>query len=454
MQAGLLDTWKRPMRSRGAIAWVASLALITFYLLLYLPGSTFFPNFPDVLTPIATAMHLPSKWFLYGLLYSTAMVIGGFFMLRKHGNSRYHRIRTITVVAVQVVLAFSLPLALNIAGKPELYLTYVWPLSYDKLFPSTLAALPPAAALWFVFASLVLFPVLAFRYGKRFYCSWVCGCGGLAETFGDPWRHLSNRSTGAWRFEQWSIHGVLVLVLLTTGLVVADSVSRAGVVGDAGGPNGAAWTLSAALAKEAADLGDAAPPPPAAELREQAASVRARVEALDPPDWLREKLAPVEEAASRGAAAEQAQLVHDLAYNVVPTGPLDRAASSLKGAYAFFIGALFSGVAGVGLYPLMGTRVWCRFGCPMAAILGLVQKLGRFRIAVKKDMCISCGNCSAYCEMGIDVRAYAQANLDVRRASCVGCGMCAHVCPRGVLRLTNEADASPGVNAGQWVLDL
>ena len=41
----------------------------------------------------------------------------------------------------------------------------------------------------------------------------------------------------------------------------------------------------------------------------------------------------------------------------------------------------------------------------------------------------------AYCEMGIAVRAYAMANLDVKRAACVGCGMCAHVCPRGPLKL-------------------
>ncbi len=74
----------------------------------------------------------------------------------------------------------------------------------------------------------------------------------------------------------------------------------------------------------------------------------------------------------------------------------------------------------------------------MAALLGLAQKLGRFRIAVKKDMCIACGNCSTYCEMGIDVRLYAMANQSFTRASCVGCGMCAHVCPRGVLRLENR----------------
>jgi hypothetical protein len=39
------------------------------------------------------------------------------------------------------------------------------------------------------------------------------------------------------------------------------------------------------------------------------------------------------------------------------------------------------------------------------------------RAPVKKDMCISCGNRSIYCEMGIDVRQYAMANRDVRRAA-------------------------------------
>jgi ferredoxin len=50
---------------------------------------------------------------------------------------------------------------------------------------------------------------------------------------------------------------------------------------------------------------------------------------------------------------------------------------------------------------------------------------------------MSCGNCSTYCEMGIDVRAYAQRGENIVRASCVGCGVCAAVCPRGVLSLEN-----------------
>ena len=104
----------------------------------------------------------------------------------------------------------------------------------------------------------------------------------------------------------------------------------------------------------------------------------------------------------------------------------------------FWSGAVFSGVLGVGFYPLLGSRVWCRFGCPMAAILGLQQRLfSRFRITTNGGQCLSCGNCSTYCEMGIDVRAYAQKGENIVRSSCVGCGICSSVCPRGVLRLEN-----------------
>jgi polyferredoxin len=121
-----------------------------------------------------------------------------------------------------------------------------------------------------------------------------------------------------------------------------------------------------------------------------------------------------------------------------PTGSTFHAiAVEARSLYGLIVGAILSGIVGVAVYPILGPRIWCRFFCPMAAMLGLLQKLGRYRIRVKPDMCISCGNCSTYCEMGIDVRAYAQRNESFTRASCVGCGMCAHVCPRGVLKLEN-----------------
>ena len=114
-------------------------------------------------------------------------------------------------------------------------------------------------------------------------------------------------------------------------------------------------------------------------------------------------------------------------------------AGTLRSFYGFLIGSVFSGVIGTGFYPIFGNRVWCRMGCPMAAILGMQQRLfSKFRITTNGGQCISCGNCSTYCEMGIDVRAYAQKGENIVRSSCVGCGVCSAVCPRGVLKLEND----------------
>jgi polyferredoxin len=127
-------------------------------------------------------------------------------------------------------------------------------------------------------------------------------------------------------------------------------------------------------------------------------------------------------------------------------------AEALRSTYGVLIGAIFSGVIGTGFYPVFGNRVWCRFGCPMAAILGFQQRLfSRFRITTNGGQCISCGNCSTYCEMGIDVRAYAQKGENIVRSSCVGCGICSAVCPRGVLKLENDS-MNGRINANEILL--
>jgi len=350
MQAGLLNTYRRSVSSRQPVAWACSALLFAAYILLYFGGNPHRGFAADPLQSLAVAIlpaQVASKWTLYGLAYTVAMVAGGAHFLRRHGNSPYHRVRTAVVVLVQVVLAFALPLVMKVFAGNEYYFSYFWPLKIEYLYPSVILEQPFLILAWSFLGSLVAFPLLAYFLGKRFYCSWICGCGGLANTAGEPFRHLSDKSPRAWAVEKVSIHAVLAVALVTTAVV---------------------WV-----------------------------------------NWAVGKQYPA----------------------------FSRFAFALQDYYGFAIGGLFAGVFGVGLYPLMGTRVWCRFGCPMAALLGLVQKLGRFRITVKKDMCISCGNCSTYCEMGIDVRQYAMSNESFTRAACVGCGMCAHVCPRGVLKLEN-----------------
>lgn len=354
-QNGLLSTYREGWRNRNPVGIAISFLLIAFYVVLYWEHKVQEHFGVAPLTALSEAMGLRNRWYLYGLLYSVAVSAGAFYYLRRHGNSRYNRFRIAVNVVVQVALGFTLPFIMPLFGGTEFYFSYFWPLKYDYLYPQTLESLPLYMALYTVVGSLLLAPILAVLLGKRWYCSWVCGCGSLANTFGDPWRHLTSKSSKSWRFEQVTVHSVLFLAIASTFLIGLDAL-----------------------------IGQEHP------------SFHRFVAGASWQDW------------------------------------------SLKSFYGFAVGAILAGVVGTGLYPLLGPRVWCRNFCPMAAMLGLIQKFGRFHIRVKPDMCISCGNCSTYCEMGIDVRAYAQSNQSFTRASCVGCGMCAHMCPRGVLKLENR----------------
>jgi ferredoxin-type protein NapH len=71
-----------------------------------------------------------------------------------------------------------------------------------------------------IFMFLVFTPIITYFVGKRWYCSWICGCGGLAETAGDSFRHLSNKKVSAWKLERWMIHAVMVLVFIMTAVTL------------------------------------------------------------------------------------------------------------------------------------------------------------------------------------------------------------------------------------------
>jgi polyferredoxin len=353
--------WLKSLSARGVWGWLIGIVLTGFYVCLY-----WFPEWLGVgapnrglaalFDPLSQALRktAANQWFIYGTFYTLAVLLMGWKFIYKYRHNRYQILRTVSVMFFQLGFAFLIPALMMRLQQPELYFTYFWPLSYSNATPDTFGwQSQTSLGTFFFFFGLAMFfvgtPILTYFFGKRWYCSWVCGCGGLAETAGDPFRHLSDKSLKAWKVERWMIHSVLVFALLMTALL-----------------------------------------------------------------WLN-----------------------------VATGRsvLQGASEGFYKTYSFLIGSVFSGVIGVGFYPLMGSRVWCRFGCPMAAWLGIWQKKkSKFRITANGGQCISCGNCSTYCEMGIDVRHYAQRGQDVVRASCVGCGICAAVCPRGVLRLENASE--------------
>lgn len=370
--------WFKSLINRGTLGWIAGIILTGFYVLLY-----WYPEYigykPNGANEGFVALFDPlsqffkgkpaSQWFLYGTLYTVSILALGIKFLFKYRHNSYQLKRTVSVIIAQLFLAYLVPEILaglnynDVSTAQGEYLGYydtdiknVWPLDYDFFYEYHLDAMQqeayqPVGVLYLIIGIamfLLVTPILTYYVGKRWYCSWVCGCGGLAETAGDPFRHLSSKKISAWKLERWLIHGVMVFVFVMTAATVYGYFWNTGEV---------------------------------------------------------------------------------FGLNIY---------STFQKPYGFLIGATFSGVIGVGFYPMLGNRVWCRFGCPMAGYMGIIQRFkSRFRITTNGGQCISCGNCSTYCEQGIDVRAYAQKGQNIVRASCVGCGICSAVCPRGVLKLEN-----------------
>jgi len=361
--------WTNSLTNRGLLAWVSGVVITGFYIELYWYPELLGLNSEGVNTgmiaffdPLSYAIKgaPASQWFVYGTIYTICIVGLGVKFVFKYIHNRYQFWRTISVMAAQLFLAYFIPEILEGMNQDQPYfakdLKYFWPLNYyffedwhlNNMTDQASGAMGMFYMVWGILGFTVLTPIITYFVGKRWYCSWVCGCGGLAETAGDPFRHLSDKSIKSWKLERWLIHGVLVYISVVTAVV-----------------------LYAYFTNSSSFLG------------------------LDVYTYFRRP-------------------------------------------YAFLIGAAFSGIIGVGFYPLLGNRVWCRFGCPMAAYMGIVQRFkSKFRITTNGGQCISCGNCSVYCEQGIDVRSYAQKGQNIVRASCVGCGVCSAVCPRGVLKLEN-----------------
>jgi Pyruvate/2-oxoacid:ferredoxin oxidoreductase delta subunit len=337
------------------VQWLGILTgswLIAFYVFLY-----FYPeymtNWVIMVDPVSKFLNggEAGRFFFYGFLYTLCILVMGIRMLINYHHSKYQILRTCSVMFFQTAFAFLIPEIMIRLNQPYFDFKNIWPLDYSFFFNNRLDNLLANGGLgifmlvWGIALVVIAVPVLVYFFGKRWYCSWVCGCGGLAETLGDPYRQLSSKKLSVWKIERWMIHGVLVFAIVMTAGVLYTYFTNA------------SWVLFFDSYK-------------------------------------------------------------------------------LREVYGAFIGAGFAGVVGTGFYPLMGNRTWCRFGCPLAAYLGIIQRFkSRFRITTNGGQCISCGNCSTYCEMGIDVRWYAQRGQNIVRSSCVGCGVCSSVCPRGVLNL-------------------
>jgi len=299
---------------------------------------------------------VPSFW--YSLLYTILMMVFGIKAMKrwnKGGKDIYQTYRFLSLIGFQILsfIGIEVILALWI---PKYYWRFYginnpFPLLFDSFF--NWSGTDPWLLKWSLIGGCLVMtfgviPLMVRWHGKRF-CTWVCGCGGLAETFGDRWRHLSSKGV---RAEKWEIVGDIITF----------------------------WAFGSAL-------------------------------------------------------------VILLVY-----GGKSGASGAWHSAYVVLVDFWLIAVIPVALYPFFGGKVWCRLWCPLAKYMQYLSRwYGTLEIQ-SNEKCISCTECSRFCEVGVDVMSFARngQSFDNRNSSCIHCGICISVCPMNVLSFQRRASGSKG----------
>ncbi len=250
----------------GAFTWQRMVWIASFALMIYMfYGMKSFKSVPDW----AASFHWPfgpgqplgwihegfkfswgpdkaggGKYFNWGggqigtVIYSMMITFFGIKAIRKY-KSPIQTKRYTSLIIFQLLFLFGIPelIAPFIIEQPwKVYaVTVPWPLSIWSLIHAETA--------WLITGALVAFvgvPLFVRYHGERF-CSWACGCGGLAETLGDQWRHLAPRGKTSYKLEMFG-RFILGCAFVTTFLIMGHDIFRF--------LTGEAWTNAKVFAQQ------------------------------------------------------------------------------------------------------------------------------------------------------------------------------------------------------------
>lgn len=82
------------------------------------------------------------------------------------------------------------------------------------------------------------------------------------------------------------------------------------------------------------------------------------------------------------------------------------------------------------LLNLIERRFWCRYLCPLGALIGLGSKFAWVKRLVNQKSCVKCGECAALCTMGA---ISDQRDFTSDPAECIMCMDCAVPCPKAAI---------------------
>jgi polyferredoxin len=96
----------------------------------------------------------------------------------------------------------------------------------------------------------------------------------------------------------------------------------------------------------------------------------------------------------------------------------------------FFYMGIITGIifAGIVVLNLISPRFWCRYICPLGALLGVCSRFGIFKRVVN-DRCTSCMKCKEMCPMG----AINDEPQKVQGNECLQCRTCRLICPKDAI---------------------
>jgi len=179
--------------------------------------------------------------FWYTVLYTGLMTLFGIEALKRWGLDRKDKFqiwRYASLLSFQWIFFFLIPEFLfqwaikyqwvgeELAKNPQFAeqawrsygIIYAWPLFFYQFFYDP----HKIWVIWGVLLTFVIIPVFVIWHGKR-YCSWICGCGGLAETFGDRWRHLAPKGRTSMRWEHMQLAILILATVITGGMLLRDT---------------------------------------------------------------------------------------------------------------------------------------------------------------------------------------------------------------------------------------
>jgi NosR/NirI family transcriptional regulator, nitrous oxide reductase regulator len=192
----------------------------------------------------------PSFW--YTVLYTVLMTVFGIQALKRWGldrNDKFQIWRYVSLLGFQWIFFFLVPeflfqwavkyqwVGARLANDPVFAgqawrsygIVYAWPLFFYTFFGDP-------HRVWIIWGLVLAFgviPLFVLWNGKR-YCSWICGCGGLAETFGDRWRHLAPKGKASKRWEAMNVVVLAAAVVVTVAMILRDWISWLGGPASAG----------------------------------------------------------------------------------------------------------------------------------------------------------------------------------------------------------------------------